>query len=157
MDRLRFIIILAIFAAYPVLSKTLLLECTVTGEISKINLAARRTDTNKLDAATIEVQVEESGKFLLIGIDGPPDYRVTLTSVPGDGNKVLAATAAENVFALNTQDTSDPNSSTTGNILINRKTGAIIVTKDFSIGTDLFTNTSYSGMCQKINRTTNKF
>jgi hypothetical protein len=156
---LRFItIILAILAANPALSKTLLLECKVTGEASVIDLAGSRgsVSESKLDPATITVQVEESGKLLFIGIDGPADYRLGLTSVPGVGIKVMSVTASENTFALNTQDTSDPKSEMTGNIWINRKTGAIIVTKYFSVG-DYYRNISYSGSCQKLSRTTNKF
>jgi hypothetical protein len=155
---LRFIIILAMLAANGALGKTLLLECTVTGEVSNFQFDGRHGPSEtKLDPATIQVQVEESGKVLFIGIDGPADYRLGLTSAPSNGIKVMWVMASENVFGLNTQDTSDPKSLMVGNISINRKTGAITVTKYFSMGTDYFKNTSYSGMCHKIDRTIKKF
>jgi hypothetical protein len=156
---MRFAIILAILAATPALSKTLLLECTVTGEVSSLTTSGGRTSTSedKLDPATIEVQVEAVGKLLFIGIDGPADYRMALTSQPSDEIKVMGILASESAFALNTQDTSDPKSLMAGNILVNRKTGAITVTKYFSIGVTYFRNVSYSGSCHKLSRTTNRF
>jgi hypothetical protein len=155
---MRFAIILAILVAGPALSKTLLLQCTVAGGESVINLAAGHSGAaeGKLNPATIEVQIEAIGTFLFIGIDGPDDYRMALTSTPSDQNKVMGVLATENAFSLNTQDISDPKSSMTGNILINRMTGAIVVTKYFSVG-NYYRNISYSGTCHKLSRTTNKF
>lgn len=150
---------MALTATSPAFSKTLLLECAVTGNVSVMRADGGPHDPDKtLDPATLQIEVDEIGKTLKIDIDGPSDYELLVTSVPSEKNKVEAASVNADSYVLSTVKAFD-SFTLDASVIIKRKTGAFSVKKNF-----VFTGAvrhyrliSYSGTCNKVSRTTNKF
>lgn len=155
----RLIGILAIATVTPVFGKTLLLECAVSGEVSLVHSSeyASKTDgpPTKLDAASIQIQIDDTDKALFIEIDGPSAYAVTLSSVPRANTTVITAKSNADSYSLITKRQTDP-VSYEDNVFINRKSGAIMVRKT-SVNPSYREETTYNGTCNKVNRSTDKF
>jgi hypothetical protein len=158
---MRFLVFLTLLATNPAFSKTLILECAVTGQVSithaRADAPADPPDT-KLDPATLQVEVAEVGTTLSVEIDGPSEYELLITSVPSEDNKVKAALASADSYVLNAIK-SYGNFTIESSVIINRKSGAFSVLKTLVGPADdrYYKQTSYSGTCNKTNRTTNKF
>lgn len=130
--------------------------------MSVLNIGAKSIteETPKLDPATVQIQVqfEENSKNLSMIIEGPGDYAMTLTSAPSAENQVNMALAGPDFLILDTKQKEKHDSFIMGgSVSIDRKTGAIRALRLLSEPMSYTKQVSFSGMCRKVNRTTNKF
>jgi len=145
MKKLFFIFIL--ITSSSVFANTTYLSCSVSGSLQTNN----QRETLKPSQISVKI-TQHSQKSLVIIIDGDDDYIASASTTPAIPSSKVVNLTDENKFHL--MESSDLSHRTikftSTNISINRVTGLINVSKQFSHKNGADYNYSYSGMCNKV-------
>jgi|SRR5882672_7607215 len=149
-----------ILATGPAFADMLILECTVTGQVTDSSLLEPPRDGDaqgtKLEPATVQVEIESVGKTLFIEIDGPDRYSLTETSAPAPNKRIeKAGMTVESIAFDTTADVALGSQST--QILINRNTGSIAVLRTRIKPKIDMEQIDFNGTCKKVDHKVPKF
>ena len=128
-----------------VFANTTHLSCNVSGS-TQINL---EKEIHK--PSQITVTIMQHPKSLIIIIDGVDNYLASASTAPLPNSEITNLSDETKFYLMNSRNiNSGPIKLASTSININRITGLISVSKQFSHRSGSESNSSYSGMCSKV-------
>ncbi len=128
-----------------VFANTTHLSCNVSGS-TQINL---EKEIHK--PSQITVTIMQHPKSLIIIIDGDDNYLASASTAPLPNSEITNLSDETKFYLMNSRNiNSGPIKLASTSININRITGLISVSKQFSHRSGAESNSSYSGMCSKV-------
>ena len=128
-----------------VFANTTHLSCNVSGS-TQINL---EKEIHK--PSQITVTIMQHPKSLIIIIDGDDNYLASASTAPLPNSEITNLSDETKFYLMNSRNiNSGPIKLASTSININRITGLISVSKQFSHRSGSESNSSYSGMCSKV-------